>query len=99
MYRSIIAKDYPDAVDRLVVMDNVPTRIVARDAQRNYRQGLLVLLIPSRAGPAGGAHRRPRGAVAAALLFGLVLQPVYYLGQEIQSRRRFLQNPLRFLRS
>lgn len=24
------AKDYPDAVDRLVVMDNVPTRIVAR---------------------------------------------------------------------
>jgi haloacetate dehalogenase len=25
------AKDYPDAVDRLVVMDNVPTRIVARD--------------------------------------------------------------------
>ena len=24
-------KDYPDAVDRLVVMDNVPTRIVARD--------------------------------------------------------------------
>ncbi|MDM9627562.1 alpha/beta hydrolase [Rhizobium sp. S152] len=25
------AKDYPDLVDRLVVMDNVPTRIVARD--------------------------------------------------------------------
>ncbi|WP_342249126.1 alpha/beta fold hydrolase [Sphingomonas sp. OTU376] len=25
------AKDYPDRVDRLVVMDNVPTRIVARD--------------------------------------------------------------------
>jgi len=25
------AKDYPDIVDRLVVMDNVPTRIVARD--------------------------------------------------------------------
>lgn len=25
------AKDYPDLIDRLVVMDNVPTRIVARD--------------------------------------------------------------------
>jgi haloacetate dehalogenase len=25
------AKDHPDAIDRLVVMDNVPTRIVARD--------------------------------------------------------------------
>jgi pimeloyl-ACP methyl ester carboxylesterase len=25
------AKDYPELVDRLVVMDNVPTRIVARD--------------------------------------------------------------------
>ncbi|OSI24355.1 alpha/beta fold hydrolase [Bradyrhizobium canariense] len=25
------AKDYPDATDRLVVMDNVPTRIIARD--------------------------------------------------------------------
>ncbi|GGX79329.1 alpha/beta fold hydrolase [Massilia dura] len=25
------AKDYPEALDRLVVMDNVPTRIVARD--------------------------------------------------------------------
>lgn len=25
------AKDHPEAVDRLVVMDNVPTRIVARD--------------------------------------------------------------------
>jgi haloacetate dehalogenase len=25
------AKDYPDAIDRLVVMDNVPTRIVARE--------------------------------------------------------------------
>lgn len=25
------AKDYPDRIDRLVVMDNVPTRIVARE--------------------------------------------------------------------
>jgi haloacetate dehalogenase len=25
------AKDHPDAIDRLVVMDNVPTRIIARD--------------------------------------------------------------------
>ena len=25
------AKDYPEAIDRLVVMDNVPTRIIARD--------------------------------------------------------------------
>ena len=25
------AKDHPEALDRLVVMDNVPTRIVARD--------------------------------------------------------------------
>ena len=25
------AKDYPDAIDRLVVVDNVPTRIIARD--------------------------------------------------------------------
>lgn len=24
-------KDHPDAIDRLVVMDNVPTRIIARD--------------------------------------------------------------------
>src|SRR5260370_35453169 len=26
-----LAKDHPDAIDRLVVVDNVPTRIVARD--------------------------------------------------------------------
>src|ERR1700739_3761326 len=26
-----VAKDHPEAVDRLVVMDNVPTRIVARE--------------------------------------------------------------------
>jgi haloacetate dehalogenase len=25
------AKDYPDAIDRLVVIDNVPTRVIARD--------------------------------------------------------------------
>jgi haloacetate dehalogenase len=29
------AKDHPDALDRLVVMDNVPTRIVARDFDAN----------------------------------------------------------------
>ncbi len=70
------AKDYPDLLDRLVVIDNVPTRVVARDHQCRHRQGLLVLPIPPGARPARSADRRTRAHLAEALLLRLDLRPV-----------------------
>ncbi|MBN9702272.1 alpha/beta hydrolase [Enterobacter roggenkampii] len=72
------AKDYPELVDRLVVMDNVPTRIVARDLNASIARAYWFFLFSSCARPAGSADCRPREFLAAPFFLGLDLRSVYH---------------------
>ncbi len=68
------AKDHPDLLDRLVVMDNVPTRIVARSMNAQIARAywfFLFHLVPDLPEALIAAGR----PLAAPLLLGLVLQP------------------------
>ena len=50
------AKDHPEILDRLVVMDNVPTRIVGRELERRKSEGILVFPFSPGSGPSRGTH-------------------------------------------
>jgi haloacetate dehalogenase len=51
------AKDHPEVLERLVVMDNVPTRIVGRELDATKR-GILVFPFSLGSGPPRGTHHR-----------------------------------------
>ncbi|WP_461331444.1 alpha/beta fold hydrolase [Bradyrhizobium elkanii] len=67
-----LVKDHPDLVDRLVVMDNVPTRIVAREMNAKIAREYWFFMFHQIADLRGGLDRRTRIHLASPLLFGLV---------------------------